>query len=576
MKPFLVLFLSLTFAVFAQMKKPTPAAPVKPAPVDAAIDSRVAAVTVFARQALVKRTAELNLEAGVHHLVFGRLPAKTRGESIQVGGRGAFTLRDINVLQVSRGNEGEEPDKALSTALAQIETDLEETEDQLTRNKEATEYLGEVAEKLLEKREKEGVAMEIGPENWLKVSKEIQLRRVELDRERREAERRKRRLETEKAGLEQKINDMSGGLQERYPKVELTIEVKSPGRVELELNYLVESAGWGPLYELQVASKERAMTMIYQAQVWQNTGEDWRGVKLVLSTARPDRASQHPNLTPWPVSIVQPAPVRPVELPAASSGIREMQQNITASNMVNASVSGSVKSESGEATAEPPLPEMVLDDAEVEGGATAERYEIAEQTTIASDNQVHKVGIMTRSLPLHFRYSTVPKLAAKAYLKAKAENSTPYTLLPGNARVFLDHNFVTTTQLPRVAKQESFWTFLGEDDDIRVEYRPLKKNNGETGFLKKKNTLEFESLITVTNQKREEVEIVVWDQIPRPQDEEIKVVLQKPEYKGDTERLKLTAANYLEWFHTVKPGEKIEIPFAFVIEYPQDKKISIH
>jgi uncharacterized protein (TIGR02231 family) len=399
-------------------------------------------------------------------------------------------------------------------------------------------------------------------------------KRAELDQERREAERRRNRLQKEREKAVQELHNLQGEQRAILPGVDLTLHVKNAGRIELELTYLVEGAGWRPQYELHVSSRERAMNLIYQAQVWQNTGEDWRNVRLSLSTANPDLASKHPDLKPWPVNFVLPSPP-PAPFPR-SKAAAQMQQNIgvTASleNVIPMTQEGLQGAPLGD---QPPLPAMELPEADVTSGATAEFYEIAGRSTIVSDNQAHKVGIMTRSLDLHFRYSSVPKLSPKAYLKAKATNTTPTTLLPGRASVFLDQSFVATTALERIARDESFWTFLGPDDDIRVEYKLVNKTAGDKGFLSKKNTLEFESLATITNRKKSEEEIVVWDQIPLPCHEEIKVTLLKPKYKEDSDRLKLTKANFLEWYYKLKPGEKVEIPLSFTIEYPLGKEIDV-
>jgi uncharacterized protein (TIGR02231 family) len=580
MKFFLLLFMAFAISGAAQVKRAAPVVPAKPQPAGDPIEMRISAVTVYARHALVKRTAELTLPAGEHHLVLGLLPANTRRESIQAGGRGAFSLRDINVIDVRREKSGDERGQAMIAALEQLNITLQDLQDELERFEEEKDYLEKVAEKFLEKREKEGVAVELGPDNWLRIIQSLRQKRAEMDQERRATERRKVKLEQEKAKTEQELRNLRGEQQEEFPRLELTIDIKSAGRIELELTYLVEGAGWGPQYELQVASKERSMTMIYQAQVWQNTGEDWSGVRLSLSTANPDRTSKHPDLSPWQVNILPPPPPAPAaaqakaNLPAARDMKQNFQEAVVVAGMQNMySVDGTPVVDTS--SLPPPLPEMELAAADVSSGATAELYEIAGRSTIVSDNQVHKVGIMTRTLPLQFRYSTVPKLSAKAYLKAKAVNTTPYTLLPGQAGVFLDQSFVTTTTLGRIARNESFWTFLGADDDIQVEYKLLNKTAGDKGFLSKKNTLTFESLITLTNRKKTEEEIVVWDQIPLSGNEDVKVTLLKPKYKEDSDQLKLTKANYLEWLCQLKPGEKTEIPLSFTIEYPPGKEITI-
>ncbi|HNX98726.1 MAG TPA: mucoidy inhibitor MuiA family protein, partial [Candidatus Aminicenantes bacterium] len=455
-------------------------------------------VTLYPRQALVKRAASLDLPAGQHHLVLGALPQDTVRESVQVGGQGAFSLRDINVVEVPREPVSGDHLAALGIAIEELTQQIQELDDQRQRLEREREYLDKIGDKMLEKREKEAATLEMNPDNWLRIGQFLHQRGTELDRALRETERKKTRLEQQKSLREQEQANLGGEQGPHHPRVEVTVDVKRAGTVRFEVTYLVPGAGWGPRYELRVASGERSMELRYQAQVWQNSGENWNGVRLFLSTASPHRASQHPDLSPWRVDfLAPPPPVRPAAAPAGA-----MSQQFSTQAMENVMISAPTAKMAAEEAAEPPLPEMEQDQAEVTRGATAEFYEVAGKTSIASDNQLHQVGVMTRSFPVHLRYSTVPKLSAVAYLKAKAQNDSGYTLLPGPATVFLDQNFVTTARLSRVAQGQEFWTFLGPDEDLAVEYKPLKKTTGDKGFLSKKNTLLCESRIVLTNRKQ--------------------------------------------------------------------------
>jgi hypothetical protein len=52
---------------------------------------------------------------------------------------------------------------------------------------------------------------------------------------------------------------------------------------------------------------------------------------------------------------------------------------------------------------------------------------------------------MDMSVQLH--YTSIPSLAEKAYLRAKANNSSKYQLLPGSMNVFNDNVFVANSHL---------------------------------------------------------------------------------------------------------------------------------
>ena len=167
--------------------------------------------------------------------------------------------------------------------------------------------------------------------------------------------------------------------------------------------------------------------------------------------------------------------------------------------------------------------EMVHSESTVESGATSVVFDIDGSNTIKSDNEPHLVTITIQEFPAGFRYSAVPKNSQYAYLKAKVKNDSDYPFLHGDTNVFLDNNFVANSHLKAVAPTEEFWTFLGVDESIKVEYKFVKRFDETGGLFVEKNKKIFEYLIKIINNKKTQEEIVVWDQLPISQNEKIKV-----------------------------------------------------
>jgi hypothetical protein len=71
------------------------------------------------------------------------------------------------------------------------------------------------------------------------------------------------------------------------------------GRTTLRLRYEVAGARWTPRYEVRLQAPDGRVTVALAAAVSQDTGEDWRDARLVLSTAVPYAASGPPRLTAW-------------------------------------------------------------------------------------------------------------------------------------------------------------------------------------------------------------------------------------------------------------------------------------
>jgi uncharacterized protein (TIGR02231 family) len=82
-----------------------------------------------------------------------------------------------------------------------------------------------------------------------------------------------------------------------------------------------------------------------------------------------------------------------------------------------------------------------------EQGATSQTYNIQRAVSVAADKKPRKVTIAVMELSVQLHYTAIPSLAEKAYLRAKAKNSSKYQLLPGPMNVFNDNVFVANSQL---------------------------------------------------------------------------------------------------------------------------------
>lgn len=82
---------------------------------------------------------------------------------------------------------------------------------------------------------------------------------------------------------------------------------KPVSRVVFELEYFVPGARWAPAYQCRVARQGGSADLNMRALVVQRTGEDWKGVKLSLSTAMPLRYSELPELSEIRIGRAQPA-----------------------------------------------------------------------------------------------------------------------------------------------------------------------------------------------------------------------------------------------------------------------------
>ena len=92
------------------------------------------------------------------------------------------------------------------------------------------------------------------------------------------------RIAEGKAGLGRRPDELS-----KVATAQLSVASPSE-KVVLHLHYHVPGAHWVPQYQVDVGHDGDEAALTFRAAVVQATGEDWRGVKLTLSTALPQQA----------------------------------------------------------------------------------------------------------------------------------------------------------------------------------------------------------------------------------------------------------------------------------------------
>ena len=82
-------------------------------------------------------------------------------------------------------------------------------------------------------------------------------------------------------------------------EIVVTVSANETTSGKLNVSYLVNNAGWIPLYDLRSKGKNNSIDLTYKAQVYQNTGINWENTRLNLSTNNPYSNKTKPNLNPW-------------------------------------------------------------------------------------------------------------------------------------------------------------------------------------------------------------------------------------------------------------------------------------
>ncbi|KAJ7054048.1 hypothetical protein C8F01DRAFT_1362382 [Mycena amicta] len=232
-------------------------------------------------------------------------------------------------------------------------------------------------------------------------------------------------------------------------------------------------------------TKESLVKLIYKAAVTQNTGEPWDNVPLQLETSTPTFGLALPTLNPWNLAVRQQARSSLLSTPPFSTP---------------------------PPPAGPPPP------------APLARRSLAKPAMAVASTSGSSKGNVNATYPV-----SIPKIDPKAHLSARVTNASEYTLLSGEASIYVDGSSISRSCVPPVSPQESFDCPLGLDPSVRITYHPVLKDRTESGFCNKTATHTFSQRITIHNTKTVPLSrLKDIDQIPTSQDSQIEVKLLSP------------------------------------------------
>ncbi|MFD1259318.1 mucoidy inhibitor MuiA family protein [Entomomonas asaccharolytica] len=516
------------------------------------LSSAIKEVTVYNDRAAITRYAEVQLVAGEHELIFENLPVRLDDASLQVDAKAtsATTILDVVTKQqllISNANE----------RLQQIEKQIETLQEQLAKLDDRENIIKSQYDFIKQMQNSAvGATDKANRPSMQQIQQIMELANNNLTQLTAE----QRQLTTDKEQLQKQLQVLQN---DRYPlqrevntqvkNVAVRVSLAQSATVKIALTYVTLGASWYPIYDARFNSKQQNLSLNYSANVAQQTGEDWRNVKLTLSTARPALGGNAPLLMEWKLEEYSAK----FDSDARARAKGRIQMVLEPEQSVSAKMDKVV-------SYKPALVPV----ANVEMSATSTAFTITEPTSLITGGDQQKVTINSiPELSTNLVYQIVPRLQQVAYLQADTKNSSTYPLLAGQLNIFMDGRFIATGQLKTAMPNEQFKIDLGADEAIKVTYKQLKRFTEKTGFTNSGERITYNYLITVQNNKNKEVKLDIKDHIPISQNEKIKVKLLSPKNISPDKEGKLN------WQITLKPMEKQEIPVNFTIDYPVDTKV---
>lgn len=529
-------FLLVTHAFAAEGEKP--------------VTSRITGAKVFLAGAQVSRSASTTVPVGSSLLVFTGLSQEVDPQSIQVTGKGGYTILSVNhrinyltespkkkeIEDISDRVKKLEKDWAYEKAMQDVWVNEEQL---LGKNSSiGGQQNGLTAAQLTAVNDYVRERLKVTKANWLAQQEKLTAIGEEAD----------------------KLRQQLGQLQAQAPRPtsEIVVEIQSEAEVSatFTLGYFVRSAGWSPAYDLRAKGTGQPIELLMKAQVLNNTGEDWTKVDLALSSGNPTQGGVMPQLQAW--VLEQPMMLETVVSGRRSRGEHEQMKGMAPATM---DMAGDNRREDMDALTE-------VSNTVVYRTTTVE-FAIDAPFSVPADGVAHMVGVKTHTVPASYKHYCTPKLDKDAFLYARTTGWEDLNLLPGQANVFFEGTYVGQSFLDLSRPQDTLDISLGRDKGVVVE-RARRKGTDDKAIVGGKRTVTRGWDLTVRNTKATAIDLELRDQYPLSPRSEVEVKLEDA---GGASVSEQTGA--LVWKLSIEPKGTKKLGFSYSVKHPKDEPVVV-
>jgi uncharacterized protein (TIGR02231 family) len=515
------------------------------------VESKITNVTVFLSKAQVTREVKTRIEAGKTNLIINGLTSQLDPESIQVAGRGAFVIMGI-AHQQNFLTEFNVP-----KPLQLLKDSLELLQNQLIRETSQKEILTKEEQLLMANQHVGGTNNNITVAELKAMADFFRTRLMEIVAARMKQDEKIKKLNEALVKVQRQFNERNEMFARNTSEVVISLSAEAPTAVDIDLNYVVANAGWYALYDLRAINTKSPVQLNYKANVFQGTGEEWKNVKLKLSTANPTLGGLKPELYTWYLNFYQQ--------PDYSS-----YKSKRAPGSVNRGMAEDSKSEEvSEVVMSAPAPaETAADFVTTVQTSLNTEFDIALPYTVNSASKPTMVDIRNHELKADYIYSVAPKMDRDAFLMARATGWEEFSLLPGEANIFFEGTFVGKSFIDPNNIKDTLAISLGRDKRIVVKREKLKDFSSRK-LIGTNQRASYAFEISVRDTKTEPVKIIIEDQIPVTQNSKIEVTTLDTglaKYNKDTGKL--------TWEINLQPSETKKMVFKYEIKYPKEETIA--
>ena len=363
-------------------------------------------------------------------------------------------------------------------------------------------------------------------------------------------------INEEKEKVSKKLKEAEA--EEEKPLIMVELECSKEGEYPFILQYQEASGRWEPKYEVRFTGEENPLDVYMKARIVQNSGEDWKQVKVTLYTGNPSASQTIPALPSVKLSIYEP-PVERVRGKAAMMGASaaamagDAQMMEDAAPMMGMAMANMAVMQTAQAT--------------VSEEETMTAFELPDLRDLLSDTDGNIADLQSFKVDANYNSLCIPCAKDTSFLTA-AITSADWPLPAASASIYLKEVFAGNVYVNPDSEEDTFILSLGQDERLSVIRKELpEKTQGV--FLKNQKKKSHEYLIKITNKSSEDIKVLLKDSVPVSTDKTITV--DTTELSGGTVN---EENGIINWDLKVAGHSSEEIKLAYTITWPKDKRLS--
>lgn len=506
------------------------------------VSTNIKGVTLYLSGASISRSASVDVPQGTSQIILKGLSYKLDSRSIQVG-----MGTEVDILSVS-DNSATNIDPRKMPILNFLNDSIEAVKFELEMEKNNGDILMHEQNLLLANMKVAGEKGVIVPE----LEDALALYRREfpvIKRKYLQSTIRQKDLKVQLDTLLNRYRVFKINNEKHTREIVLTVNSNKRTRVDLDLQYYVADAGWTPKYDIRSVNITDPIQLAYKAEMRQNTGEDWNGVQLTLSTnnpmytpALPQLFTNFVDLNGWYMQNRSQAPSQSYNSYEWSAG------DGRADKMLKKDLNAQTQNSNA-----------VITDIS---------FKLPFAVRLNSDNQSMVTEVKREDLPVTYKYFSVPKAECTSFLKAQITGWEDVNLLSGEANLYLEGTFLGKTNINPDQIDDTLALYMGKDRRVVVHRTKAKEKSGKN-FFGNKITQSVVWEIEVRNNKKEAISIELQDQIPVSKSDNLEVI--KDDLGGATLN---DETGLLTWDLNIPAGETVKIRFGFTLKYPKNAKFN--